>query len=191
MGERGVRNAEVEGSNPLPSTIILLRRAPPTADSRGEKRAVMRAYPWMLMLALALPGLACARLEPPSLPVVAGRWSGSWSGYGILEIPREGAASAELGPDGQGRLILEGVSAAEDVPIAFRVAGTAGARVLVELAPGTVVMRHELGPDRFEARFTVQGDRMVGRLEAIDPPIVIELVREESAGPPVAPPLSR
>lgn len=152
----------------------------------------MRAYPWILGLMASLLGVACARLDaPPPLPEVTGRWNGSWSGYGILEIPREGTAFAELGPDGQGRLVLEGVSAAEDVPLVFRVGGMAGARVLVEVEPATVIMRHELGPDRFEARFAVNGDRMVGRLESIEPPIVIELVRADSALKPAAPPISR
>ena len=40
LGERGVRNAEVEGSNPLPSTIFILAASRPRLRGRvGRRRA--------------------------------------------------------------------------------------------------------------------------------------------------------
>ena len=38
MGERGVRNAEVEGSNPLPSTMKIRSEEPRTSGSSASSR---------------------------------------------------------------------------------------------------------------------------------------------------------
>ncbi len=62
LGERGVRNAEVEGSNPLPSTI--------TTSRRRSRRA-----PWLILITLL--GAACTTTSSsvyPSASVTTLMW---------------------------------------------------------------------------------------------------------------------
>jgi PEP-CTERM motif len=86
LGERGVRNAEVEGSNPLPSTIhpfhsLVYIVLSPTADARGRawtcgrrdfirrKSCSQRATLALLLLALLL---LAAPVEAVTLPITEG-----------------------------------------------------------------------------------------------------------------------
>lgn len=136
-------------------------------------------------LAVALAVAGCATVPPAD---VAGRWSGSWAGYGLLDIPREAAAFAELvqtGAEGRGRLVLDGTTSAASVPIVLRHSGAAGARVIVSVKGSRVAMVHELGRDLFAADFTVEGDRMVGRIRDAEPAVDITLFRvtDEVSGP--------
>src|SRR3989442_13701120 len=85
--------------------------------------------------ATAPPGIAppvsSGRLD------VSGKWAGKWIGYGIVDIPRNEDASAELvqrGSHGYGRLVFEGTSAAEAVPIPLRRGGLTGAPRQVDVA---------------------------------------------------------
>lgn len=148
----------------------------------------MRRLQWMgsgLAVALALAG--CATVPPAD---VAGRWSGSWAGYGLLDIPREAAAFAELvqtGAEGRGRFVLDGTTSAASVPIVLRHSGAAGARVIITVKGSQVAMVHELGRDLFAADFTVDGDRMLGRIRDTEPPVDITLFRMAAeASPPGA-----
>jgi peptidoglycan-associated lipoprotein len=163
----------------------------------------------MRRLALLVAGLAlvlsgCATLMPerqraaPSAIDVTGRWVGTWYGHGVYGIAREEEALAEFeqrGPLGRGVLTFDGAVAADSVPIAARAAGMAGSRVLLEVAGSTLKVTHELGPRHLNAKFRVNGDRMVGHVIDADPPVRIVLEREKpqppklgAAPPPMAPP---
>src|SRR5262249_40672123 len=67
---------------------------------------------------------------------VTGKWAGKWIGYGIVDVPRNEDATAELvqrGSHGFGRLVLDGSGAAEAVPISLRRAGLTDARVQFDI----------------------------------------------------------
>jgi uncharacterized protein YceK len=111
---------------------------------------------------------------------VSGAWSGRWVGHGILDIPREEPAEVQLiqrGAAGSGRLVLEGTSAAESVPLPIRRAGITGSRIHFEVSGATVVMRHEPGGEPFALVLEVDGDRMVGHLRDTATPVRLELAR--------------
>jgi peptidoglycan-associated lipoprotein len=139
----------------------------------------------LAVVALAVLAAGCstaARQETksPAAVDVTGTWRGNWIGYGILEIPREEVASAELtqrGSSGTGRMMLEGTDAAETVPLAMRHAGITGSRVAIDVSGSNVVMTHELGGEFFTLDFVVDGDRMVGQVRGSDHPTRIELTR--------------
>jgi peptidoglycan-associated lipoprotein len=162
----------------------LLRRAPEEIDMRGLR---------LVAVALAVVAAGCAttaRQEGKRAPEVdvTGTWRGEWIGYGILQIPREEPATARLrqrGAHGEGRLIIEGASASESVPLALRHAGNTGSRVGLEVSGSEVVMRHELGGQHFVVDFTVRGDRMVGSVRGAEPPmhIVLSRVRPVASAP--------
>jgi len=69
---------------------------------------------------------AAAPLRPPSVDI-SGKWTGTWSGYGINHISRQEPAMAQFaqdGPTGHGRLTLENTAASEsDVMIMPSAAG--------------------------------------------------------------------
>jgi peptidoglycan-associated lipoprotein len=148
----------------------------------------------VLLVGLVLLAVGCAPTvakQPPAVDVT-GRWTGLWIGYGIVDIPREEYAEARLtqqGSRGHGQLTLSGTGAAESVPLPIRHAGEGGSRVVFEVSGSDVVMRHELGAEAFVVDFTVDGDRMDGRVRGADPPVRIVLHREKAAEPVAAVPL--
>jgi peptidoglycan-associated lipoprotein len=151
----------------------------------------MRYLAVVTTLALVLVGCATAVPREPASVDLTGRWSGSWEGYGILDIPREESVTAEFtqeGGRGYGRLSLEGTMAAETVPMSLRRAGLTGAPVLFDVSGNHVIVRHELGENLLRAEFTVTGQRMVGRLldTALPVRIVLERERPQTAAAPVA-----
>src|SRR3989442_11602784 len=92
------------------------------------------------------PPVSSGRLD------VSGKWAGKWIGYGIVDIPRNEDASAELvqrGSHGYGRLVFEGTSAAESVPISLRRGGLTGARGQFGVSGHSLTMKHELGGQGF------------------------------------------
>src|SRR5262245_5155840 len=154
----------------------------------------------MRRLALLVTGLAlvfsgCATLMPerprasPAAVDVTGRWVGTWYGYGIAGISREEDAMAEFeqrGALGRGVITFDGAVAVDSMPFDARAAGLAGSRVLLEVDGSTVLATHELGPRHLQAKFRVNGDRMVGHVVDADPPVRIVLEREKPQPPKVA-----
>jgi len=98
---------------------------------------------------------------------VGGRWAGTWHGFGVFDWPRTAQAEAEFtqqGQVGQGRLVLVDTLTA-DVPEIVTDQGLQGVRVALEVNGSTLVVKHSGNGHRLTGVFTVEGDRMVGRLE--------------------------
>jgi hypothetical protein len=111
---------------------------------------------------------------------VAGRWEGSWSGYGWSRTLRGGIARAELtvdGASGHGRLILIDSRVADGVPVAVREAASFGAPVEVSVSETGMWMNGTERGRPFAATFTLQGDRLVGEFIHVHSPVRIELTR--------------
>jgi peptidoglycan-associated lipoprotein len=153
----------------------------------------MRA--WVVVMVAGLMA-GCATTQMASPPVdVAGRWTGTWLGYGVALIGREEDVQLELvqaGASGTGWLMLDGTTASESMPDSIRDAAMTGVRVLFDVSGNRVRVYHELGGDLFEAELVVLGDRMVGQALWTDPVVRFDLARElpRVAGAPVtiAPP---
>lgn len=146
------------------------------------------------------PTVSPPRLSPDALrpPVntgrvdVTGKWVGKWIGYGIVDIPRNEDATAELlqrGSHGYGRLVFDGADAAESVPISLRRGGLTGARVQFDVSGNSLTMKHELGGGSFTIDFKVDGDHMFGRVRNTDAPLRVVLERLRPA-PPAPPPVA-
>ena len=148
-------------------------------SSRAPKRPMATAPP------VSAPPVSSDRMD------VSGKWAGKWIGYGIVDIPRNEDATAELyqrGSHGYGRIIFDGAQAAESVPISLRHGGLTGARVQFDLSGSSLTMKHELGGQGFAIDFKVDGDRMVGRMRNTDKPLRVVLERVQPVTPtrPVA-----
>lgn len=163
----------------------------------------MRRLGLLIAVAVVASGCAAARSTNPPAVDVTGQWRGRWIGYGIVDIPRNEPAWADLvqrGGHGRGRLVLENSNAAESVPATLRRAGLAGARVEFDVNGDRVTMRHELGESLFTIKWKVEGDRMFGTLrdrhaerngvglEAPPLQIVLTRVKPRVAQAPVAEP---
>jgi hypothetical protein len=104
--------------------------------------------------------------EEPPLANVAGRWTGTWSGSGVYHWPFSSHAEAEFlqeGRYGAGRLVLAD-TLTMDVPPILSIEGLRGVRVVLEVSGATLVVRHAADRRWLTGEFTVDGDRMVGRL---------------------------
>lgn len=153
----------------------------------------MRLLP-VVVSVLVLAGCATA---PRRAPVdVAGTWSGTWLGYGVALVPREEDVTLDLvqaGVAGRGWMLMHGTLGADAVPDSVRDAGMTGVRIVFDVSGNQVRLKHELGGDFFEAAMVVFGDRMVGHVVGVDPPVRFRLVRDQSQAngpaPPVTPPL--
>ena len=148
-------------------------------SSRAPKRPLATAPP------VSAPPVSSDRMD------VSGKWAGKWIGYGIVDIPRNEDATAELyqrGSHGYGRIIFDGAQAAESVPISLRRGGLTGARVQFDISGSSLTMKHELGGQGFAIDFKVDGDRMVGRVRNTDMPLRVVLERVQPVTPtrPVA-----
>ena len=148
-------------------------------SSRAPKRPLATAPP------VSAPPVSSDRMD------VSGKWAGKWIGYGIVDIPRNEDATAELyqrGSHGYGRIVFEGADAAESVPISLRHGGLTGARVQFDISGSSLTMKHELGGQGFAIDFKVDGDRMVGRVRNTDMPLRVVLERVQPVTPtrPVA-----
>lgn len=148
-------------------------------SSRAPKRPMATAPP------VSAPPVSSDRMD------VSGKWAGKWIGYGIVDIPRNEDATAELyqrGSHGYGRIVFDGADAAESVPISLRRGGLTGARVQFDLSGSSLTMKHELGGQGFAIDFKVDGDRMVGRMRNTDKPLRVVLERVQPVTPtrPVA-----
>ena len=136
----------------------------------------------LIALPLLLAGCAAAN---PSVDVT-GRWIGTWSGYGIGDVPRDEPMTLDLvqgGRIGEGHLIMNGTLAAESIPLIIRDSNMSGVRVVFDVSANRIRMEHELGPQLFAAEMVVRGDHMLGRALGTFPDLHFELNRER---PPVA-----
>ena len=111
---------------------------------------------------------------------VAGRWEGSWSGYGMFRSLRGGVAQAFLtvdGATGQGVLVLKDSQVAEGVPLAIRQRSSFGAPIELSVSE-TDMWVNGTEPGRpFAASFTLQGDRLIGQFLYTSSPVRIEMTR--------------
>ena len=111
---------------------------------------------------------------------VAGRWEGTWSGYGLLRSLRGGVAEAFLeldGATGKGVLALRDSQVAEGVPLAIREKSSFGSPIEVSVSE-TDMWVNGTEPGRpFAALFTLQGDRLVGKFLYLNSPVRIEMTR--------------
>jgi len=111
---------------------------------------------------------------------VAGKWEGTWSGYGMSRTLRGGVAKAMLTVDGgigQGRLVLMDARMAEGVPLSLRENSSFGAPIELSVSE-TDMWVNGIEPGRaFAATFTLQGDRLVGQFLYTSSPVRIELMR--------------
>ncbi|PYN20100.1 MAG: hypothetical protein DMD99_23760 [Candidatus Rokuibacteriota bacterium] len=104
-------------------------------------------------------------VEDAPLPDIAGRWMGTWSGYGVI-ARRTSKAEAEFiqaGRWGWGRLVLADTLAA-DVPVIVSYRGALGVPVVFDVFQTSVVVKHEAGGGHLTAIFKIDGDRLVGML---------------------------
>src|SRR5262249_61159906 len=111
----------------------------------------------LVMIAVTLVATGCSSrvpkrttaTAPPASPApvssgrldVSGKWAGKWIGYGIVDIPRNEDATAELyqrGSHGYGRLVFEGTGAAGSGPVSPRRGGLTRARRLVGISGPTL-----------------------------------------------------
>src|SRR5262245_53503654 len=142
----------------------------------------------VLLIAALLSGCGTTRMTPVD---ISGRWTGTWTGYGVFTIGRVGAVKLDVvqeGAVGSGWFMMDGGTASEAVPDSVRDAGITGVRVLFDVSGTQVRMMHELGRHLFEAELTALGDRMTGYALWTDPTIRLDLIREgaQLARAPVA-----
>jgi hypothetical protein len=112
---------------------------------------------------------------------VAGRWEGSWSGYGMFRSARGGVAQAEFtmkGALGEGRLVLVDSQVAEGVPLALRENASFGVPVELAVSETEVWVNGTETRRPFAATFTLEGDKLVGTFLYTHSPVRIELVRQ-------------
>ncbi|HUP36820.1 MAG TPA: hypothetical protein VNC82_15405 [Candidatus Limnocylindria bacterium] len=111
---------------------------------------------------------------------VAGRWEGTWSGYGIWRSLRGGVAEAVLtldGATGHGVLVLKDSQVAEGVPLAVRERSSFGAPIEISVSETDMWVNGTERGRPFAASFRLQGDRLVGGFLYTNSPVRIELTR--------------
>lgn len=116
--------------------------------------------------------------DEPTVPDIGGRWTGVWSGVGVMNR-RVSVARAEFtqaGRWGWGKIVLSDTLAA-DVPAVVTYRGALGVPVVFDVFPPRVIMKHEAGGNYLSAVFRVDGDRMLGALRGHDTLIVLSRER--------------
>jgi hypothetical protein len=126
------------------------------------------------------PAVDWDRLLPdePAVPDIAGRWTGMWSGLGVMNR-RVSVARAEFtqaGRWGWGTIVLSDTLAA-DVPAVVTYRGALGVPVVFDVFQTRIIMKHESGGNLLSAVFRVDGDRMLGALRGHDTLIVLSRER--------------
>jgi peptidoglycan-associated lipoprotein len=121
---------------------------------------------------------------------LSGRWTGTWTGTGLLMSPREDTVILHLVQSGDvahGRFALEGATAAESVPIDIRNAGLWGIRVRAKISGEKVTLRHDAGGHLFTAdlKLTSDGEYLYGVVRGRHPKVALVLTR---AGDGTTPP---
>lgn len=111
---------------------------------------------------------------------VAGRWEGSWSGFGMFRTLRGGVAKAVFtvnGATGEGRLVLIDARLAEGVPVALREGSSFGSPIELSVSENGMWVNGTEPGRPFAASFTLQGDRLVGEFLYTNSPVRVELSR--------------
>ena len=116
--------------------------------------------------------------DEPALPDIAGRWTGVWSGSGVMtrRVSLARAEFTQAGRWGWGTIVLSDTLAA-DVPAIITYRGALGVPVVFDVFQTRVVMKHESGGSQLSAVFRVDGDRMLGVLRGYDTLIVLSRQR--------------
>ena len=116
--------------------------------------------------------------DEPALPDIAGRWTGVWSGFGVMtrRVSMARAEFSQAGRWGWGTIVLSDTLAA-DVPAVVTHRGALGVPVVFDVFQARVVMKHESGGNYLSAVFRVDGDRMLGALRGYDTLIVLSRER--------------
>ena len=116
--------------------------------------------------------------DEPALPDIAGRWTGVWSGFGVMtrRVSTAHAEFTQAGRWGWGKIVLSDTLAA-DVPAVVTYRGALGVPVVFDVFPSRVVMKHEAGGSYLSAVFRIDGDRMLGALRGHDTLIVLSRER--------------
>ena len=112
--------------------------------------------------------------DEPAVPDIAGRWTGVWSGFGVMNR-RVSMARAEFTQEGRwgwGTILLSDTLAA-DVPAVVTSRGALGVPVVFDVFQTRIMMKHESGGNYLSAVFRVDGDRMLGALRGHDTLIVL------------------
>ncbi len=113
---------------------------------------------------------------------ISGCWRGTWSGFGIVDIPRESGVRARFsqrGPTGRGWITVDDTPSSESVPIALRRAGNVGAPLILDAHPTFVIARDEVTGDRVAAEFWIVNGQLFGRMANTDLPFRMRLTRED------------
>jgi hypothetical protein len=111
---------------------------------------------------------------------VAGRWEGTWSGYGMSRTLRGGVAQAVLtvdGATGHGRLALVDARMAEGVPLSLRENSSFGTPIELSVSETDMWVNGTERGRPFAATFTLQGDKLIGQFLYTSSPVRIELMR--------------
>lgn len=116
--------------------------------------------------------------DEAATPDIAGRWTGVWSGFGVMSrrLNMARAEFSQAGRWGWGKIVLSDTLAA-DVPPVVTYRGALGVPVIFDVFPTRVVMKHEAGGAYLSAVFRVDGDRMLGTLRGHDMLIVLSRER--------------
>lgn len=151
--------------------------SPLSSSAAAIDRPRPLASPVVLSLPLEAPeGVTRDRLLPdePTIPDIAGRWTGVWSGYGVMtrRVSLARAEFTQAGRWGWGTIVLSDTLAA-DVPAVVTYRGALGVPVVFDVFPPRVVMKHESGGNYLSAVFRIDGDRMLGALRGHDTLIVL------------------
>ncbi|HJV55511.1 MAG TPA: hypothetical protein VJ971_06035, partial [Methylomirabilota bacterium] len=112
---------------------------------------------------------------------VAGHWTGTWSGYGLLRSNRYGVAEASItqrGASGEGVLVLQDSQVAEGIPVSLRENSSFGAPIEVTVSETEMWVNSAQRTRPFAATFKVEGDRLVGTFLYLQSPVTIELNRQ-------------
>ena len=116
--------------------------------------------------------------DEAATPDIGGRWTGVWSGLGVMSR-RMNMARAEFNQSGRwgwGKIVLSDTLAA-DVPPVVTYRGALGVPVIFDVFPTRVIMKHEAGGAYLSAVFRVDGDRMLGALRGHSTLIVLSRER--------------
>jgi len=112
---------------------------------------------------------------------VAGNWTGTWTGLGLLRSSRYGVAQASInqnGAGGEGVLILQDSQAVEGVPVSLRENSSFGAPIEVTVSDKEMWVNGVQRSRPFAATFKLEGDRLIGSFLYQQSPVRIEMTRD-------------
>ena len=150
----------------------------------------------ILLVALTVVVAACPIVQPPAAMAgsdpagrdLSGKWTGQWTGTGLLMSPREDTVILHLvqtGEQAYGRFALEGATAAESVPIDIRNGGLWGIRVRAKISGEKVTLRHDAGGHLFTAdlKLSEDGEYLYGTVRGPHPRVMLILTRGSDTPP--------